>query len=577
MDVKDSYEALGVKHVALHEGLDLAEPSKSYTAELGRVLRLAVPTSLLQFIGFAAHLVASAYVGGLGKLELSAFVVASSFYNITGLSLVVGIGHAMPTFCGQAFGARRYRSLGTVLQRAVLIMSLTALLPMLGWRYAEQAMTWMGVEGDIAREAAVFVRGASPSLLLCVPSLAISNYLMSQNAVTFLVAGSAGNVLLALGAYWLFVHVLGGGLLGAAHARVVVECGTSLIFIALALAINAATPAQRRTWGGLTKAAWRQWLPYLRVALPAMAMLCLEWWLFEALNLLAGALPHAETAAAGNGIAFNLHITIFMLISGAGVAAYVRCAQELGAGDARGCRHALLVCGSVSMVTAAAVVAALPWAAPAWVALFSDSPAVAQQALDIMPYVGLMAISDGFNVALNGVVRAAGHQAMGGVVYLTFFWLLGMPLAYYLAFTRGHGAVGCWQGLLTGAVCEALTLALWALRRDWRAEVEHARSIVATCHAVADQDSDEDDDFSNDAAGQGSGGAAADAPLGATDEEEGGPGTEGADQPLLGHRHGHGQGHGHGHVGGGAAEVADGVAAAGPVLAPMAGAPPSLV
>lgn len=50
-------------------------------------------------------------------------------------------------------------------------------------------------------------------------------------------------------------------------------------------------PPQLRPWGGFSREALSQLRPYLSVALPGAAMLCLDWWAFEALTLLAGLLP----------------------------------------------------------------------------------------------------------------------------------------------------------------------------------------------------------------------------------------------------------------------------------------------
>jgi hypothetical protein len=51
-------------------------------------------------------------------------------------------------------------------------------------------------------------------------------------------------------------------------------------------------PPALRPWGGFSAAAaLSSLLPYLSVALPGAAMICLDWWAFEALTLLAGLLP----------------------------------------------------------------------------------------------------------------------------------------------------------------------------------------------------------------------------------------------------------------------------------------------
>lgn len=45
-------------------------------------------------------------------------------------------------------------------------------------------------------------------------------------------------------------------------------------------------------------------------------MICLDWWTFELLTLLAGWLPDAQTAVGAMGVCFGLHVMVFLLVSG---------------------------------------------------------------------------------------------------------------------------------------------------------------------------------------------------------------------------------------------------------------------
>lgn len=43
-----------------------------------------------------------------------------------------------------------------------------------------------------------------------------------------------------------------------------------------------------RCWGGWSREALSEWPAFLRLALPATAMLCIEWWLFEIVSVARG-------------------------------------------------------------------------------------------------------------------------------------------------------------------------------------------------------------------------------------------------------------------------------------------------
>lgn len=70
-----------------------------------RLSRLAVPLVLQNLFGYSLAVIAAAFVGHLNDaVLLSSAVLANSFYNVTGLSVVVGLSAGMETLCGQVGG-----------------------------------------------------------------------------------------------------------------------------------------------------------------------------------------------------------------------------------------------------------------------------------------------------------------------------------------------------------------------------------------------------------------------------------------------------------------------------------------
>ena len=65
-----------------------------------RLVKLAAPIAATNLCSFAISLVSLMFVGRLGDSQLSAAILATSVYNITGLSLLIG-------FAGAASAPRR--------------------------------------------------------------------------------------------------------------------------------------------------------------------------------------------------------------------------------------------------------------------------------------------------------------------------------------------------------------------------------------------------------------------------------------------------------------------------------------
>ena len=86
--------------------------------------------------------------------ELAASSLANSVYIVTGMSLVMGLSSAMEPLCGQAYGAKNYKTLGDVLQRALLVCCMACLPVALLWSQSTALMVAAGQDPAIAEMAA---------------------------------------------------------------------------------------------------------------------------------------------------------------------------------------------------------------------------------------------------------------------------------------------------------------------------------------------------------------------------------------------------------------------------------------
>ena len=83
---------------SLTDGADSGDLDKK---EMRVLISTALPISLSNILGFSQSTICAAFLGHLGTQYLSSSVLASSFYNITGLSVVYGLAAGMETLCGQ--------------------------------------------------------------------------------------------------------------------------------------------------------------------------------------------------------------------------------------------------------------------------------------------------------------------------------------------------------------------------------------------------------------------------------------------------------------------------------------------
>ena len=86
---------------------------------------------------------------------------------------------------------------------------------------------------------------------------------------------------------------------------------------------------------------------------------------------------------------------------------------------------------------------------PSWFTPNND--AVIQQTAKLIPLLSIYMLGDGTRVAIEGVLNGCGRQRIGVPVVIFSYWVVGVPLAYYIVFVR-HGGYMCEDGYLCGVV-----------------------------------------------------------------------------------------------------------------------------
>jgi len=259
---------------------------------------LGGPLIVQNLFGYSLPVLAAVFVGHLDDaVLLSAAVLANSLYNVTGLSLIVGLSSGSETLSGQAYGARNYRMLGVVLQRALLICCAACVPITLLWLRVDGLLGALRQPPAIALRAGRYLRLISPTLYISVLQECVRRYLLAQRVVRPGMVITAVSTLLSPLYSYALMYRWRLGLDGAAYAFNLSQATSAALLLGYTLARDRrlrGTPEQ--TWFGWSWACFDGWKTYLAYGLPATAMLCAEWWAFECTIFMAGLLPDAEVA-----------------------------------------------------------------------------------------------------------------------------------------------------------------------------------------------------------------------------------------------------------------------------------------
>ena len=445
--------------------------------EIKRLAVLAIPLVAINMSSFLVSVVSLAFVGHLGKWELSVVVLAVSIFNVTGLSFLQGSLGALETLSSQAFGAKNYTAVGIALQRATLFTTCLMIIVSAMWIQAEGLFLILGQEPSLAKEAASYLHYSIPALWFIGYSECLKRYLTAQNIIASTTISSCIAMAVAPLANYVTVVRLKWGLFGAAMAMNCAQCTPFVVLLLWTVRREVRLRklgAEEATWRGWSWEALRGWGRYLKLAGPSAAMVCMEWSTFEACVILSGLLSNPEQDVAVMGLMLNISGMLYMLPQGLGSAASVRVGNSLGAGLPRGARRAAYIATCIVMAMQAGLAVLALTTRHATPYIFTQDPDVVEHAAHIFIFMAWCMLGDGVNATSQGVLRGAGRQAVGAVCNLVAYWMVGLPLAALLAFKAGMGVEGLWIGLATCASLNGVVMMGVLAKMDWQREAQRA-------------------------------------------------------------------------------------------------------
>ncbi|XP_009110708.1 protein DETOXIFICATION 36 [Brassica rapa] len=437
--------------------------------ELKFLFNLAAPAIFVYVINNGMSMLTRIFAGRIGSIQLAAASLGNSGFNMFTFGLMLGMGSAVETLCGQAHGAHRYEMLGVYLQRSTVVLFLTGLPMTLLFIFSKPLLTSLGEPADVASMASIFVYGMIPMIFAYVVNFPIQKFLQSPGAS---LDNGLNLIHFDIGIFlsWLAVFKLGWGLLGLS---VIHSLSWWIIVLAQVLYIKV-SPRCRRTWTGFSWKAFDGLWDFFRLSAASAVMLCLESWYAQILVLLAGLLKNPELALDSLAICMSISAISFMVSVGFNAAASVRVSNELGAGNPRSAAFSTAVTTGVSfLLSLFEAVLILSWRNVISY-VFTDSPAVAEAVAELTPYLAITIVLNGVQPVLSGVAVGCGWQAFVAYVNIGCYYIVGIPIGYVLGFTYDMGAKGIWTGMIAGTLMQTIILLIVTFRTDWDKEVEKA-------------------------------------------------------------------------------------------------------
>ena len=373
-----------------------------------------------------------------------------------------GIIYGMDPIVSQAHGRGDGATAGRALQRGLVIAGIASFPIATIYLLAEPILAL--IRADLAAEGSRYLRAQLPGMPFFLAFVALRQYLQSRG----IVRPAMFVVLIAnlLNAFLNWVLIFGHldfpalGLVGSGIATGVVQIFSAL---ALLLAIRVAR-LHRGAWTAWSRETfrWSGFREIFRIGVPIWIQIELELGGIVATTAIAS--QFSISALAGHEIAMKVAGLIFQIPLGVSLATSARVGHHLGAADRSGARHAIRLALGLGLVIAAVPTLLLVFA-PAFVAtLLSSDQAVVLVCAGVLPIVGALHAFDALQVVATGALRGQGRTIPATVSNFIGHWVLGLPVAAWLALRMDWGVIGIWWGITFGLAVVALILAPLALR-----------------------------------------------------------------------------------------------------------------
>ncbi|MCY4221778.1 MAG: MATE family efflux transporter [Thiotrichales bacterium] len=385
--------------------------------------------------------------------------------------LLVGIGLLMGTIVmtAQAVGAGRTERCGAIWRTALVHAAVAGAVMGLACGFGKAFLLTTGQPEDIAagggRVLTALGFGLPAMLLYVATSFFLEGIGRPVPGMVIIIAANVLNVVLNW--FLIFGH---GGLpaLGAEGAAIATSIVRWCMFAAAALYVLRFVNRRRFGIGAAADPVERLGPRLRRIGLPMGIAHGLEASAFAAMTLIAGSL--GAVAVGGYSIPMNLLALAFMGAIGLSTSASVRVGNAVGRGDSAGVRWAGWVAVGVAVVYLALIAMVFGLVPEPLAGLYTTDAMVIAIAGPTIVVAAVAAIPDGVQGVLMGALRGASDVWPATFLYVFSFWVVMVPLGYWLAVPRGMGAPGLMTAVVVGATVAALLL-------GWRFRVVSARSV----------------------------------------------------------------------------------------------------
>jgi len=428
-----------------------------YRPHIKQSWKLAYPVMLSQLSHVMVGVTDSIMVGHVGATSLAASSLANVIFNLLML-FGIGVSYAITPLVATADGENDPTKVSDVLRHGLFIAFINGLVLIVVVLLCRPLLYYIDQPEEVVQLAIPYLSILAFSLLPLLIFQSCRQFAEGLSNTRIAMIIMLGSVVLnvLLNYILIYGHIgfpalgLNGAGWGSLTSRIM------MMFAILGYIYFGKQFSIYRAGLAIGNYSTKLFKRILNIGIPAGMQFIFEVAAFDFSAIMMGWL--GTNALAAHQIAINLATISYMTTSGLASAATIRVSNELGKRDFKKLKDVAytLILLALAFMTLWAIIFivgrnVLP-------TIYIDNVDVISIAAPLIVIAGFFQLSDGVQVVFIGALRGLQDVKMPTVFIFFAYWIIGLPLGYYLGFKAGFGSVGIWYGLLTGLTVTAIAM-----------------------------------------------------------------------------------------------------------------------
>jgi len=433
-------------------------PVQTFSDHIVRTMVLAVPV-MFQRAGLVLMIAVGLIMTGHAGENEQAYYSAAFPIHMSVLVTGIGLLLSVTVLSAQAHGAGRALDCGRIWRLGLISAAILGGFCTLIMLHGQMLLRLFGLSEDLAMHGGrvlwMYAYGVPAMLMYVATTSFLESIGRTLPGFAISLGANAINVLLC----WIFVFgKFGTEAMGAEGAAMALTITRG--FMLLAAAFYAMRMADHAYFGvNATLSGFLHNIKkLLRVGTPLALANGLESVAFALVTLFAGWLGAKELATFQD--ALNLNAMIFMLAIGVATATAVRVANAVGRGDQSGLRRAGWVGAGIEIIITGLLAILIVAGCDIIAGIYTSEVEVQLILVAVLPLVAWVSIADGLQTVILAATRGVADTVVPTVLQGISFWVVMVPLCYYLSHIAKMGVHGLFIGIGVAVFVASAMLAI---------------------------------------------------------------------------------------------------------------------